>query len=161
MEKYKTKRIIVSHKQLLKSTPDKVFPLLCPVREYDWIESWKCDLIYSDSGFAEKDCIFVTGSSSDEKRTWVVDEYKKDEHIQFIIFTNIYVMRYKITLTARDGITTEAVWEQTITALNAAGNNYIENFSEKEYKALIGRLEKMLNYYLETGKMFKADEKQL
>lgn len=161
MEEFKAKRIIVSHKQLLKSTPDKVFPLLCPVREYDWIETWKCNLIYSDSGFAEKDSIFTTGYSSDDKRTWVVDEYEVDEHIQFIVFTNTYVIRYKITLTRIDDYITEAVWEQTITALNAAGNNYVENFSVKEYQAMVGRLEKMINYYLETGEMFKVEDKQL
>jgi len=158
MEEFKAKRIFVSHKQLLKSTPDKVFPLLCPTKEYDWIETWKCNLIYSDSGFAEKDCIFVTGSPGNEERTWVVDEYEKNQYIQFIIFTNIYVIRYKISLTDKKDGTTEAVWEQIITALNKDGNDYVGNFSINEYQALIERLEKMINYYLETGKMLKKVE---
>ena len=155
MEEFKAKRIFVSHKQLLKSTPEKVFPLLCPVKEYDWIETWKCELIYSNSGFAEKDCIFATGVPGNEKRTWVVDEYEKNEYIQFIVFTNMYVIRYKISLTGRDDGTTEAVWEQTITALNSEGNNYTQNFSISEFKAMIERLERMINYYLETGEMLK------
>lgn len=155
MEGFKAKRICVSYKQLLKSIPEKVFPLLCPVKEYDWIETWKCNLIYSDSGFAEKDCIFVTGSSANEERTWIVDEYEKNEHVQFIVFTNIYVIRYKISLTDKKDGTTEALWEQTITALNEDGNNYVENFSISEYQAMIERLERMINYYLETGQMLK------
>ena len=89
-----------------------------------------------------------------KNRTWVVDEYEKNEHIQFIIFTNIYVIRYKISLTDKKDGTTEAMWEQTITALNTDGNNYVENFNN-EYQTLIERLERMLNYYLETGKMLK------
>ena len=43
----------------LSGSPEQVFPLLCPTREYDWIETWQCELIYSDSGFAEPGCIFT------------------------------------------------------------------------------------------------------
>lgn len=39
----------------------EIFPLLCPTREYDWIEGWECDLLYSESGIAEQDCIFNAG----------------------------------------------------------------------------------------------------
>ncbi len=38
----------------------KVSPLLCPVREYEWIEPWQCEMLHSDSGFAEKNCVFRT-----------------------------------------------------------------------------------------------------
>jgi hypothetical protein len=43
------KRTLKKHTIVLEANPNAVFPLLCPVREYEWIESWKCDLIYSDS----------------------------------------------------------------------------------------------------------------
>jgi len=54
------KRTVKKHTILLHGKPEVLFPLLCPVREYEWIEPWKCDMIYSDSGFAEQDCIFQT-----------------------------------------------------------------------------------------------------
>jgi len=155
MEEFKAKRIFVSHTQSIKAAPEKVFQQLCPVKEYDWIETWKCDLIYSDSGFAEQDCIFVTGLPGYERRTWFVDEYEKNKYIQFIVFSNNYVIRYKITLTGKATGTTEAEWAQTITALNADGNKYVEEFSIGGFKAMIERLEKMMNYYLETGSMLK------
>ncbi|MGI9537489.1 MAG: hypothetical protein ACR2PB_10480, partial [Desulfocapsaceae bacterium] len=44
----------------LNSTPEKVFPLLCPVREYEWIPQWQCEMIYSRSGVAELGCVFST-----------------------------------------------------------------------------------------------------
>jgi hypothetical protein len=53
-------RIVRSFRMQLAAAPDKVFPLLCPTREYDWIEAWKCRMIHSDSGYAEPDCIFKT-----------------------------------------------------------------------------------------------------
>ena len=33
--------------------PDRVFPLLCPVREYDWIDGWECRMVYAETGVAE------------------------------------------------------------------------------------------------------------
>ena len=38
----------------------KVFPLLCPVREADWIDGWNPVLVLTQSGFAEQDCVFIT-----------------------------------------------------------------------------------------------------
>lgn len=46
-------RTIRTHTIVLEAAPEGVFPLLCPVREYDWIEPWRCRMIYSQSGFAE------------------------------------------------------------------------------------------------------------
>ena len=49
---------------MLKGTPDDIFPLLCPVREYEWLETWQCEMIYTKSGFTELDCIFKTSLPS-------------------------------------------------------------------------------------------------
>jgi hypothetical protein len=45
----KAQQHFVSCNQLLQFTSEMIFPLLCPQREYDWIESWKCNIIYSKS----------------------------------------------------------------------------------------------------------------
>lgn len=142
--------------QTLKATPDKVFPLLCPTREYDWIETWKCELLFSQSGFAELDCIFATHFPGDEREIWVVDCYEPNELIQFIRISESRAIRYRITLTDNDNGTTTASWEQTITALTEAGNRYVEILSNVEFGQKIKGLENMLNHYLETGKMLKA-----
>lgn len=63
MSVFKGIRKTLSHSQQLNGTKEQIFPLLCPIREYDWIENWSCDLIYSDSGFAECDCVFRTINS--------------------------------------------------------------------------------------------------
>src|SRR5208283_1284485 len=54
-EQFDYKREIMLH-----STKDKVFPLLCPVREYEWFNDWKCTMVYSESGVAENNCVFYT-----------------------------------------------------------------------------------------------------
>lgn len=152
---FQSKRHYVLCKQLLNSTPEKIFPLLCPKMEYEWIEPWECNIIYSNSGFAEQDCIFSTEFPEDIKETWIVDRYEKDKVIQFIRFSEPRVIRYCISLFDNNNETTTAKWEQTITSLNEEGNLYVDNFSDEDYRKEIKILEKMLNYFLKTGKMMK------
>ena len=59
------KRVQFSHPQLVKAKPEEIFPLLCPVREYDWIPEWDCTMVYSESGIAERGCVFQTDRESD------------------------------------------------------------------------------------------------
>jgi hypothetical protein len=154
-EIFEAKQHFVSCNQLLNFGPERIFPLLCPKREYDWIESWKGNIIYSKSGFAELDCVFSTEFAGDVKEIWIVDQIDKNEKIQFIRFTESRIIRYTITLIDNNNRTTTAIWEQTITALTKEGNNYIENFSDTEYEKRTKALEKMLNYYLSTGQMLR------
>lgn len=154
-EIFKGNQHFVSCNQLLHFTPEMIFPLLCPKREYDWIESWKGNIIYSNSGLAELDCVFSTEFSGDRKETWIVDRFDKNEKIQFIRFTESRVIRYSITLIDNNNGSTTLIWEQTITSLNKEGNMYIENFSDTEYEKKIKSLEKMLSHYLATGQMLR------
>jgi hypothetical protein len=56
-----------------------VFPLLCPVREYEWIEPWSCDMVFSESGLAENNAVFRTHfPAQGGEETWVVCRYEKD-----------------------------------------------------------------------------------
>jgi hypothetical protein len=65
--------------QRLVATPEKVFPLLCPTREYDWIEHWRCQMVHSESGFAELDCVFTTDFPHVGDETWVVSVYRPND----------------------------------------------------------------------------------
>ena len=56
----KPRRLIHSYTQSIKGTPGQIFPLLCPVREADWIPGWETDWVISNSGVAEPGCMFQT-----------------------------------------------------------------------------------------------------
>ncbi len=148
MNTFISKRHRVASSQLVAASPERIFPLLCPKREYDWIPTWDCEIIHTQSGYAELDCIFATGAGSDVKETWVVDRYEPNRLIQFIIFSGNRVTRYSITLEGKNDGTTQLVWEQTITALNEYGNRYIDEFSYDAYIEKIKRLEMLLNRYV-------------
>jgi len=149
-------RTIRSFKMQLAAAPDKVFPLLCPTREYDWIESWKCRMIYSDSGYAEPDCIFKTDFPADgPEDTWVVSRYEPPRLIEFVRVNPLRAMRYTISLHATAGGKTEADWRQIITGLNAEGCSLVQGLDEAAFRKRMAEVEKMLNHYLETGQMLK------
>ncbi len=150
------KRCSLSASQLLVASSGKVFPLLCPTREYEWIQNWKCDLVFSESGLAELDCIFATHFPGDEKDIWVVDCYQPTEMIQFIRVAENRVIRYRISLKDNAHGQTIALWEQIVTGLTETGNRYVESLSNLEFGIKIKELENMINYYLETGEMLIA-----
>src|SRR5436190_23069018 len=56
----KPNRATHTHRLPLRASPEKVFPLFCPVRETEWADGWLPDLVVSSSGVAERDCVFTT-----------------------------------------------------------------------------------------------------
>ena len=48
-------RVTLSHSQRIEAPPARVFPLICPVRETEWLDGWgeQLEVIHSDSGLAE------------------------------------------------------------------------------------------------------------
>jgi hypothetical protein len=75
-------RLIRSFVQDIHATPDKVFPLLCPEREKDWLPGWDARMIFSASGVAERGAIFET--RHDAGRTlWIVTDYDPPRRLAF------------------------------------------------------------------------------
>lgn len=33
-------RKVITHRQTFQTTPDNLFPLLCPTTEFDWMDGW-------------------------------------------------------------------------------------------------------------------------
>jgi hypothetical protein len=156
------KRTIKKQTIRLESNPDIIFPLLCPVREYEWIEPWKCEMIYSDSGFAEPDCIFQTDFPLDgSKDTWILCRYEKPKLLEFVRVNGIRTIRYTITLRPIGEGKTESEWQQVITGLNEEGDRLVEGLSDEDFKHRMEMIQKMLNYYLTTGKMLMTGLKIL
>src|ERR1039457_1890234 len=83
MTAFKANRVVHEFTQTNPAPPERVFPLLCPVREADWLPGWQYRLIYSDSGVAELGCVFTTpnppasttrdGAASET--TWIVSDH--------------------------------------------------------------------------------------
>jgi hypothetical protein len=68
----------------LPVSAEKVFPLLCPVREYEWIPDWSCKMVYSQSGFAEKGAVFTTKSNPLGKMLWTCTVFEPPKRIEYL-----------------------------------------------------------------------------
>lgn len=141
----------------LAGPPERVFPLLCPVREYDWIESWSCVMVFSESGVAELGCIFVTSDHHDPgDEVWTVSRYEPNRAIEFVrVLPGRWVTKLDIALTPRQDGTTSARWTITQTALTEAGAAGMDAARERMV-AVPPRLELELNHYLTTGEMLRT-----
>ena len=75
MSTFNAKRVRHEYTQTNDAPPEKVFPLLCPVREADWVPGWKYRLVYSESGFAEDGCVFSTPNDAGPDSIWMLTHY--------------------------------------------------------------------------------------
>ena len=66
--------LVREYTQRIEAPPAAVFPLLCPVREGEWLDGWAegCELVHSRSGVAEPGCVFRTSHPGHPVTTWVI-----------------------------------------------------------------------------------------
>ncbi len=151
MSTFTAKKVRNSAVQHFIAPPNKVFPLLCPVREYEWIEPWQCEMLKSDSGVAEKHCVFRTrmpGESSDD--VWVISHYEPNARIEFVRVNALRTMCLSITLIDNGDGTTRAVNDLLLVGLTEQGNQALGSMSDGfSFEMRMG--EAMLNHYLTTG----------
>src|SRR5947209_3150818 len=76
-------RVVCEFAQTLAAAPEQVFPLLCPVREADYLPGWKYRLVYSRSGLAEPGCIFASPNDDGTETTWIMTAHQPSEHVAF------------------------------------------------------------------------------
>jgi hypothetical protein len=148
-------KLIRKYQQTLEGTKVEIFPLLCPVREKEWLQDWEYKMIYSESGFAEKGCIFETNNNYGSYQ-WIVTKHDKDSHeIQFIKVraNDIYVI-IDIELTEKSERVILCNIQYTFIPLEneVAEIMYREN-TEEAFNEHMKKWEDSLNYYLKNAKM--------
>ncbi len=166
MTAFKSTRIVHEFTQTNPAMPEKVFPLLCPVREADWLPGWQYQLIYSESGYAELGCVFTTpnppGSAVQERAaaetTWIVIDYDPATfRIAFVwIDPGHIITELRIQLTAEDGQTTRTHIRYRYTALSPDGNRELEHYTQSWFESKMKNWETTMNHYLRTGTKIAA-----
>ena len=146
------KSLTYTHEFSVTAPPDRVFPLLCPVREYEWIPTWRCEMLHSQSGVAEEDCVFRTNFPDTGPMTWVVSRYEPPTLIEFTCFTVPgLVMRLKIKLRSEDELT-HLHWTRRWLATTLAADAWIDGYTAEAFAHMMANLQALLTQYLETGK---------
>ncbi len=160
MSEFQGKRAILEYTQNNAAPPGKVFPLLCPVREADWVPGWQYRLIYSESGVAECGCVFITPNEDGTETIWVVtDYYPASFRIGFAwVNPGLVAAQITICLSNSSGVLghTSALIQYTYTGLSAEGNREVERYDQKWFRHKMQSWEAAINHYLQTGKRIDA-----
>ncbi len=136
---------------------ERVFPLLCPVREQEWVPGWKYRLICSQSGLAELGCVFTTPEQDGSATTWICTEYDPPGRVAYCwVRPDMVACLLSFELErAADETTAMRVCYQ-YTALSAAGNAEVTRYDDAWFAAKMNGFESALNHYLRTGKRIGA-----
>jgi len=148
---FKARRKRQSFSGTWETTVEELFPLLCPAREADWIPGWDCELIYTDSGYVEVDCIFKTGKANPVgEGLWMFTGFEANHFVDFVRVRKDIVTHARITVTDNNDGTVTAAWDMVSTGLTTKGNERVDKMPEQD--AHFGAFIKMIDYYLKAGK---------
>ncbi len=165
----KVNRVIESHNENIKELPEKIFPLLCPVQEYKWIDRWDCEIIYSSNEGVENNCIFKEYKSgpflfgSDIPTYWTVSYYDPTNYkIQFVLITDqIAITKIDIDIKDIGAGKSSISWEMIITALCEGANDNVTKSTQNKAKMYLVVLGKALKHYCEIGEMLSLNKANL
>ena len=148
------RRVTHEYTQTNDAPPETVFPLLCPVREADWVPGWQYTMIYSKSGVAEAGCVFNTPNDDGTQTTWLVTEYDPARFRIAFAWVNPGQVASQIDISLKKNSegTTTAVIRYAYTGLSAGGNVELERYDKKWFEQKMRSWEAAINHYLRTGK---------
>jgi len=152
----KPNRVTRTYTQQLVAEPSAVFPLLCPVREADWIEGWNPISVLTDSGVAESDCVFVT-SASPNNAIWYVTRHDQDKGFVEILKITPLVTACRLTIQLRpNGSGSEAEISYTHTSLGPEGDAFVAAFTDDHYRKFMQDWEARINHYFVHGNVLRG-----
>jgi hypothetical protein len=152
----KPRRVTRTFTQKLVAEPSKVFPLLCPVREADWLDGWDPLAVFSETGVAEVDCVFIT-EASPSNAIWYITRHEPSNGFVEMIKITPTVTACKLTIQLRPvGDGSEATITYAHTSLGPEGDTFVASFTEEHYQQFMRDWEARINYYLLHGSVLRA-----
>lgn len=153
-------RVQHRYRQELAGKAEAVFELLCPVREADWVAGWDPLIVWTPSGLAERDCVFITPHESGRKAVWIYDEYDRESMRLGLIkvVPDSLLTRVQIQVGALDQDRSFAEISYTHTALSDQGRALLESLDAEQWNRFMQKWEQAMNHYLETGEKLEGAE---
>lgn len=142
---------IKNHVMQIGASPAVVFPLLCPVREAEWIDGWSFEMLHSESGLAELGCVFKTNRAPEDEAYWIMTRCNppcEAEYVRFVTGKMFVVLSFKLTETEY-GTAMETTY--SFTGVTDAGNAFVDKVVPQYIDMAIKHLEASLNYFVKTG----------
>ncbi len=150
--------VVRTFTQRIEAAPDLVFPLLCPVRESDWLDGWRCDLLRSSSGHAEEGCVFRTRPAGEPETVWIVTRHEPASgRVEFVRVTAGLLATRLLVEVKANGASASSVrvtYELTPTSEEGA-RKVAASHSGEAFRASMEWWERSMNHYLATGTLLR------
>jgi hypothetical protein len=128
-------RLVRSFVQRIAAPPEEVFPLLCPMREKEWLPGWDCQMIHSRSGVAEPGAVFATAHVHGAT-VWIITEHDPSRRVAFARWQpDGLVVHIEITLGRHHDNQTATCITYTYTAFNEVGDAALGALTEDAWLA--------------------------
>ena len=152
-ETHRGKRVERSYRQTIEADADAVFPLLCPVRETEWLDGWDYRMVYSASGFAERGAVFSTSSPGEEDTVWIVTRHDAAERrVDFARFTpgcKTCLLSIAVTPVAASRCHVDITYAYT--SIAPVGDAFLTEWTEEAFLRLMIFWERSMNHFLTVG----------
>lgn len=128
----------------------RVFPMLCPVREHDYLPDWKADILHSVSGVAELGCVFQTGGGDEPQQIWQITRFEPQAGVlRFAMCTpGSHVSRLDVLVSPRGDGACEVEFTYAHTAIVAAGESFVASFTDELFQAKMRNFGERLSAHL-------------
>ncbi len=147
------KRVTRRYRQTIDAPPDAVFPLLCPVREAEWLEDWEFRMIYSASGVVENGAVFTTSNLGEADTVWIVTRHERPAGIvEFARFTpdsRTCVLRIAVSPADQGRSHVDVSYEHT--SITPAGDRFLAAWTDDAFRSAVIFWERSMNHFLKTG----------
>jgi hypothetical protein len=156
MPSFIAQRVSRSYTQHLDAPPEDVFPLICPVREKEWLEGWEYQMVYSESGLAEQGCMFKTQLHGQPETIWTITRHDEAEGVVefWRVTPGVVATILLVKLEPAGEGKALAHVTYTFTGLSEHGNHYIEHHhGEQAFMDMMTWWEKSMNHFLGTGEL--------
>jgi len=151
---FKGSRRVLESTISIASDPDTIFPLLCPVREAEWLEGWEGRPIFAASGVAELDGVYSTAHGGEEDTLWVITRFeparRELEFVSFIPEMQVVHLGIRVAPEGKDRSRLSVRYVRT--GLSDRGNLAIEQLATTgEFAAMMSDWERSMNRFLQAG----------
>ena len=139
---------------LVDAPIERVFPLLCPKKEEDWIPGWQCETLWSRSGCNEDGAIFRTSKPYGTELYWHTLQFNIDRRIVDFLITAPRLFHFRFTITVEMKKTAQAAihFHQTFTSVSEEGREFLERYQSEDFAARVQTLGALMTQYLNARK---------
>jgi hypothetical protein len=145
-----------NNEAIIHARPERIFPLLCPIKENEWIDGWRAEVLHSKSGFAEDNALFRTRLRFGE--TWITTRYEPQVfRVEYTIFAGGHaIVRLDLALDDLGDGTSRLRARRTYSGLDWLGRHQVEVTRREEIDAAQDLIARQLDHYVTTGTVLRS-----